>query len=102
WGACLAVRTPPAALRWSLLADLDEIPEHVIVAGGGVVAPDLGLLDAHASGRDVDATAHALAVGLTATAVAAESLIASDVGMLDGHGGDLGVEAAAHAAAGVG
>src|SRR5262245_51507899 len=88
---------PTSAFRWSLLPDLDQIPEHVGVGGGGVVAPDVGLRDAHGPGSDVDATANALAVGPTATAGAAEGLIAGDERILDGHGTGVVVEAAAEA-----
>src|SRR5262245_10842689 len=91
----------PAALRWSLLADVAEIPEHVIVAGGGVVAPGPGLLDAHGPSSDVDAAAHALAVGRPVTAVAAEGLIASDARLLEGHGAGIVVEPAAEGVAAV-
>src|SRR5262249_61475087 len=63
-GACLAVRTPPAAgnhLVACFIAWVDEtpVPEHIIIAGGGVVVRDVGhQVHAHGSaGDDVDAAA---------------------------------------------
>src|SRR5262249_48516654 len=47
WGACWAVRTPPAAANHRLasvsaLQHEAQDPEHIVVAGGGVVAGDGG------------------------------------------------------------
>src|SRR5262245_64659453 len=65
-GACLALRTPPAAAsssRTSSIFRLGERPEHVVVAGRGVVAADVRVPGTHpATIEDVDPAADTLAV----------------------------------------
>src|SRR4051812_17328884 len=73
-----------------------EGAEHVVVAGGGVVVADERVRDAHGAAVDVDAAAHALAVG---GAVPAVGFVVADGGIHNARGGVLEVQAAAQAVA---
>src|SRR5262249_5924766 len=76
-----------------------EGAEHVVVAGGGVGALDLGVHEGHGATGDVDPAAHARAVA--AAAVAARGLVVGDGAILDARGGVVEVNAAAEAVAAV-
>jgi len=71
-----------------------EDAKHVIVTGGGVIASDAAMPRAHAAGTDVDAAAHALAVGPTA-ATAAAGLLVGDACVFEVHRAAGDKEAAA-------
>src|SRR5262245_17232565 len=85
----------------SLLTSPVDVPEHVGVAGRGVVATDgrvPGMHDAGDRGRqiDVDPTALALTVLAAVAANAARGLVAGDGYILEVHGGrTTDIEAAA-------
>src|SRR5262245_47417732 len=66
-----------------------EGTEHVIVAGGGVVPFDLGVLDAHLAAGDVDAAADAVADG---GAVAAAGFVVSDARIDDARAGVVEID----------
>src|SRR5262249_26315711 len=72
-----------------------EGPEHVVVAGRGVVAGDGRVPGTHpAAIEDVDPAADTLAVLPTGARGAARGLVAGDVHVLEAHGGQVAEDAA--------
>src|SRR5262245_3622398 len=100
-GACLALRTPPAAgfssSRTSSIFRLGEQPEHVVVAGRGVVAADVRVPGTHQAAIDVNPAADTLAVLPAGASGAARGLVAGNVHVVEGHGGKIEDAAAAPA-----
>src|SRR5262245_12159493 len=103
-GACLALRTPPAAAsssRTSSIFRLGERPEHVVVAGRGVVAADVRVPGTHQAAVDVNPAAETLAVLPAGASGAARGLVAGNVYVVEEHGGNIEDAATAPADAAV-
>src|SRR5262245_12655176 len=99
-GACLTVRTPPAAGNHlslaGLIAWLDETqdPEHIVVAGGSVIVGDGGH-QVHAQGPAclyVDAATLTLAVAAPEARGTADREVVTDLGTQQGEGREFVLE----------
>src|SRR5262249_51823238 len=89
-----SARSQPGAARSTPVASTTRTvgTEHLIVAGGGFVALDLGILDTHCAAFDINASPDALAVG---DAVAPVGHVVHDGRTHDASGGVREIEAAA-------
>src|SRR5262245_51211306 len=87
--------------RTSAISRLGELPEHVVVAGRGVVASDVRVQGTHQAAVDVNPAADTLAVLPAGAGGAARGLVAGNVYVVEEHGGNIEDAATAPADAAV-